>query len=167
MRESPLEYFNDRPDGISIDTIIVHCIHAPDSDTPFSPQNCIALLIKHSVAAHYIISRKGEIIRCVQEDKRAWHAGKSRMPLVDCPREEVNDFSIGIELIGSERSGFTVQQYDALVALIQDIRKRHEINHILGHEHVSPGRKSDPGKLFDWSFIKDRFGGKIPRIGVV
>ncbi|MCI5131274.1 MAG: hypothetical protein D3904_07065, partial [Candidatus Electrothrix sp. EH2] len=82
------------------------------------------------------------------EENKAWHAGTSRMP--EDGREGVNEFSIGIELIGSEDSYFTAPQYRALALLTRDILTRHPVQYIYGHCDVAPGRKTDPWGL-DWS----------------
>jgi N-acetyl-anhydromuramyl-L-alanine amidase AmpD len=83
----------------------------------------------------------------VAEDKKAWHAGISTMP--EDGREGVNDFSIGIELIGTEDTDFTEAQYQALALLTKEILSRHTIRYIYGHCDVAPGRKTDPWN-FDW-----------------
>jgi AmpD protein len=76
------------------------------------------------------------------------------MPFLDDSREQVNDFSIGIEVVTSGHEGdFTTSQYDALIELIRGIRARHPITAIVGHEHIAPGRKTDPGPQFDWQRI--------------
>ncbi|MCI5150640.1 MAG: hypothetical protein D3916_14860, partial [Candidatus Electrothrix sp. MAN1_4] len=82
------------------------------------------------------------------EDKKAWHAGISTMP--EDGREVVNDFSIGIELIGTEETDFTEAQYKALALLTKEILSRHPLQYIYGHCDIAPGRKTDPWG-FDWS----------------
>ncbi len=76
------------------------------------------------------------------------------MPFKDDHRDAVNDFSIGIELAGTQASGFTEEQYRELASLIAEIAARHPITTIVGHEHIAPDRKVDPGPLFDWSRLK-------------
>lgn len=149
MKKSPLIHYNERPTSL-IDTIIIHSLHAPDAADPFHVDICIDLLDHHHVAAHYVIDRAGQTVQCVDDHLRAWHAGDSRMPFADDTRENVNDFSIGIELIGSETSGFTQAQYMALETVISKIASKYPIRAIVGHEHIAPGRKTDPGPLFDW-----------------
>ncbi len=147
----PLIHANERPVGTAVDTIIIHSLYAKDQPEPVSIAACFSVLDACQVSAHYLISRDGEIWRLVDEEKRAWHAGVSKMPFSEDGRENVNHFSIGIELIATEESGFTDLQYEALTRLTLEIIQRHPIKSILGHEHVAPGRKVDPGPLFDWA----------------
>ncbi len=146
-----LSHFNQRPGGITIDTIVVHSMYVPQSDgsRSFELAAAVSCLDSEKVSAHYIIARNGEIISCVDEGNRAWHAGKSVMPGGD-KRENVNDFSIGIELMGSPESGFTDAQYQALATLTKELCSRHPIKNFVGHDDISPGRKTDPGSAFDW-----------------
>jgi len=116
----------------------------------------------YGVSSHYVIDRNGNIYLLVPEAKKAWHAGVSQMPAPD-NRKNVNDFSIGIELIGDEEVPFEEAQYSALNFLLKDIKKRHDIKHIVGHQHIATQKmveaglrkdaKWDPGKQFDWSKI--------------
>lgn len=151
FKESPLPHFNERPIGVVIDTIVIHSIYSTEGTDPFSPHSCIALLDTHCVAAHYLITRSGEIIRLVPDECRAWHAGKSCMPFSDDSRTEVNDFSIGIELVATESSGFTEAQYMSLSKLTKSLLARHPVRSIVGHDQIAPDRKTDPGPLFDWT----------------
>lgn len=146
-------YFDDRPS--SIDTIIIHSCFAPDAADPFDPQESISLFNQCKVSAHYLISRDGVILNLVPEENRAWHAGVSRLPFPNDPREAVNDFSIGIELIGKD--DFTETQYLSLIDLINKIKTRRKIKYILGHNHIAPDRKVDPGENFDWGRLKNFF----------
>ena len=151
----PLQHWNERPEGVSVDTIVIHSLFAVECADPLDTEACIKALDDHSVAAHYIISRSGEITGLVEESRRAWHAGESRMPFEDDSREVVNDFSIGVELVGSKDSGFTEEQYDALAELVTDIMSRHSVRSVVGHEHIAPSRKEDPGPTFKWSRLLD------------
>ena len=98
------------------------------------------------VSAHFFIERSGTVWQFVSCDARAWHAGKSQWQ----GRENCNDYSIGIELEGLEGLGFEASQYQALIALCQEVAVHYRIAHIAGHEHIAPGRKYDPGAGFDW-----------------
>jgi len=98
------------------------------------------------VSAHFLVRRDGELVQFVSCDARAWHAGAS----VWHGRSECNDFSIGIELEGLEGERFDASQYVALAALIDALKARYPIAAVVGHEHVAPGRKNDPGPGFDW-----------------
>ncbi|NMC61896.1 MAG: hypothetical protein GYA55_01870 [SAR324 cluster bacterium] len=115
------------------------------------------------MASHYLISRNGDIYALVEEGKRAWHAGESQMCFEDDTRCMVNDFSIGIELIATETSGFTDAQYKSLSELINNIIERHPICSIVGHENIAPARKTDPGQFFDWQYLKEQ----LSQLGMV
>ncbi len=98
------------------------------------------------VSAHFLIRRDGTIVQFVPTRLRAWHAGVSSFQ----GRERCNDFSIGIELEGTDTLPYTDLQYAHLHAVTAAIRARHPIRHACGHEHIAPGRKTDPGPAFDW-----------------
>lgn len=149
---SPLPHFNERPTGTTVDTLIIHSISAGAN---CSAKSCIDLLDQHKVAAHYLIDRDGRLYQTVDEKERAWHAGDSMLPFADDPRTVVNDFSIGIELITPPDNSFTEEQYQTLSDLTHDIASRHTLKYILGHEHISPGRKTDPGINFDWDKFRN------------
>jgi AmpD protein len=101
------------------------------------------------VSAHILIKRTGEVVQYVPFDKRAWHAGKSEYE----DRERCNDYSIGIELEGTEHVAYTDQQYLQLTSVIQTLLKSYpklSAQRITGHSDIAPGRKNDPGASFDW-----------------
>jgi N-acetyl-anhydromuramyl-L-alanine amidase AmpD len=129
----------------------------------YHPAYCRALLVADKLSYHYLIDRAGRVYRLVAEDRVAWHAGVSKMPTDG--REWVNSFSVGVSLIASHPKddpdvadrtvpGYTDAQYDALLGLVADIRTRHEVRFVVGHDEVAPGRKTDPGELFDWSRVR-------------
>lgn len=162
IRELPTDQFEERPAGVAIDTLVVHSMHNPEADDKFSAQSCKECLDKFEVSAHYIVDLAGVIWRTVQEDKKAWHAGPSRMPDPADGREKVNDFSIGIELVGTEDTDFTEAQYRSLCSLIKDISSRHAIKNVVGHSDIAPERKTDPWGL-DWQRVRaesDRLCGE-------
>ena len=99
------------------------------------------------VSSHYLIRRDGERVRFVSVEKRAWHAGASSWR----GRGRCNDFSIGIELEGTEADVFSDAQYDALATLVRELRSRLPLRDIAAHSDVAPGRKTDPGARFDWA----------------
>lgn len=104
------------------------------------------------VSAHFFIRRDGRIIQFVSTDQRAWHAGVSRFG----PRERCNDFSIGIELEGMDTLPYADEQYVALRKLTPVLRARYPLAAAWGHEHIAPGRKTDPGPAFNWTrFSRD------------
>ena len=101
------------------------------------------------VSSHFFIRRDGELIQFVSCLYRAWHAGASSFQ----GRERCNDFSVGIELEGSDNHSFESSQYDTLKELINSLRKTYPIKDIVGHSDIAPGRKTDPGPYFDWAQI--------------
>lgn len=106
------------------------------------------------VSAHLLIRRDGEVIQFVPFQRRAWHAGESCFRGVSC----CNDFSIGIELEGTDESPYEDAQYDCLMAVLAAIMAAYpaiELRRIAGHSDVSPGRKTDPGPAFDWLRLYD------------
>jgi N-acetyl-anhydromuramoyl-L-alanine amidase len=102
------------------------------------------------VSSHFFIRRDGELIQFASCNDRAWHAGASNWQ----GRERCNDFSIGIELEGSDFEAFEPLQYKTLQTLIASIKARYPIQAITGHSDIAPGRKTDPGPYFDWTRIK-------------
>lgn len=136
----------------SVDTVVMHSTYNPLGGDEFGVDRIIGIYRSYGVSSHYLIARDGTVYRLVRENDIAYHAGVSKMR---DGRADVNGFSIGIELVGNEDSGYTDAQYAALNALIGDIRVRHDIRHILGHDDIAPGRKTDP-----WGFDWARIGGK-------
>jgi AmpD protein len=151
-----------RPDGSRIDLLVIHAISLPPGE--FGGQHIAALFQNrldpdlhpyfHSiqalrVSAHFLISRDGTLTQFVSCLQRAWHAG------VSCwqARERCNDFSIGIELEGTDFEPFTQQQYDTLNILLGILCARYPIRGIAGHSDIAPGRKTDPGPFFDWAKV--------------
>jgi len=152
IRQLPSDQFEDRPEGTTIDTLIIHSMYNPEAKNRFFALSCKECLDKHGVSSHYLIDLSGTVWQLISEDKKAWHAGISRMP--EDGREGVNDFSIGIELIGSEDTDFTEAQYRVLVLLTKDILSRYPLQYIYGHYDIAPGRKTDPWGL-DWSRYRE------------
>lgn len=103
------------------------------------------------VSSHLFIRRSGELVQFVPLSKRAWHAGVSSWN----GRERCNDFSIGVELEGCDFEPFTDAQYHMLQAVAWLLREQLGITAVSGHEHIAPGRKTDPGPFFDWSKVGD------------
>jgi N-acetylmuramoyl-L-alanine amidase len=133
--------FNERPAGTVVDTVVLHA----------TVLNSIDAMMEHfgkessQVSAHYTIDRDGTIVCHVPEELRAWHAGVSQMR---DGREDVNNFSIGIELVNLNdgKDPYPETQIDAMRELVRGIIQRHPIRHILTHYEIAmpPGRKSDP-----------------------
>ena len=114
------------------------------------------------VSAHAVIERTGRVTQYVSFDARAWHAGVSQL----AGRERVNDFSIGIELEGTDTCVYSPWQYRALVSLIQALQARYSAisaERIVGHADIAPGRKTDPGPVFDWPALRMALGADSGR----
>jgi N-acetyl-anhydromuramyl-L-alanine amidase AmpD len=139
LRASP--NYDERPAGVTIDTVVLHA----------TVLNTLEDVVDHfanpamKVSAHYTIDRDGTVVSHVAEEMRAWHAGQSKMK--DC-RTNVNDFSIGIELVNLNdgEDPFPALQIQAMRDLVRGIMSRHPIQHIVTHYECAdpPGRKSDP-----------------------
>lgn len=160
------ENFDERPQEASIDLVVIHGISLPPGQ--FGGKGVEQLFtnqlnpaedpyyetISHlKVSSHLFINRKGEITQFVPFNKRAWHAGVSRYQ----ERDKCNDFSIGIELEGTDHTPYTASQYESLKQVIQALFKAYPSiakDAVTGHEHIAPGRKTDPGPYFMWSAIK-------------
>jgi AmpD protein len=99
------------------------------------------------VSSHFLVRRNGQIVQFVPCHKRAWHAGVSSWH----GRSRCNDFSIGIEMEGSDFEPFAECQYVALVRLTRHLKRTYPIGDIVGHSDIAPGRKTDPGPFFDWN----------------
>ncbi|KAF0814578.1 1,6-anhydro-N-acetylmuramyl-L-alanine amidase AmpD [Andreprevotia sp. IGB-42] len=116
-------------------------------------------LVKLRVAAHFFIRRDGEVIQFVSCLQRAAHAGTSRWQ----GRARCNDFSIGIELEGTDLQPFSPAQYASLLPLLQAIAAVHPIGSIVGHNDIAPERKTDPGPYFDWRQIYAALPQRCPK----
>ena len=161
--------FEARPTGVSTDLLVMHSISLPpgqfsgnaieqfftntlDHDShPYYDQ-----LRGVKVSAHFLIRRGGELIQFVSCDQRAWHAGVS----THAGRSNCNDFSIGIELEGLEGDSFSAYQYESLISLLPVLLSQYPISCIVGHEHIAPERKKDPGEGFDWRYLQQGVGLK-------
>jgi N-acetyl-anhydromuramyl-L-alanine amidase AmpD len=164
-RVLPLKYFSERRPGTVIDTIVVHSLynpHVPPKER-FSYERCVQILNDHQASAHYLIAQDGITYSCIPEEKRAKHAGESRLPFAKDCREDVGNFSIGIELIGDWTDPSYIYpelQYHTLAYLIDDITSRHPIRYVVGHDAIAPGRKRDPGDHFNWELVQILTKGK-------
>lgn len=108
-----------------------------------------AEIYTRKVSSHFLIRRNGELIQFVSCLDRAWHAGVSHWQ----GRERCNDFSVGIELEGSDFEVFEAVQYQILNQLLAALQEAYPIKAIVGHSDIAPGRKTDPGPYFDWDAI--------------
>jgi len=157
--------YDDRPNPVDISLLVIHCISLPpgEFDNPYINQLfCNVLdpdahpyfkeIHQLTVSAHLLIKRDGSCIQYVPFNKRAWHAGKSSYQ----GKERCNDFSIGIELEGTESIPYTEAQYIQLAEVIDSLLKAYpnlSKQQITGHSDIAPGRKNDPGASFDWQRI--------------
>lgn len=98
------------------------------------------------VSSHFLVRRDGELVQFVPVHERAWHAGASSWR----GRSRCNDFSVGVELEGTEESAFAPAQYARLCELVHTLRQTLPLRDIAAHSDVAPGRKTDPGARFDW-----------------
>jgi AmpD protein len=151
-----------RPPGTEADLIVVHGISLPPgefggpwidhlftNDLPVDAHPYFAEVATLRVSAHLVIKRTGAITQYVKFTDRAWHAGKSTFN----GREACNDFSIGIELEGTDTLAYDAAQYQALaqaIAALCAAYPRLSAERVVGHSDVAPGRKTDPGPAFDW-----------------
>ena len=154
--------FNSRPVNQSVNAIIIHNISLPPAQFGGGYiedffRNCLDCSVHPyfheienlQVSSHCLINRFGLCTQFVSFNERAWHAGVSRLG----NDKDCNDFSIGIELEGTDDIPYTDVQYDALVALCFNLMAAYPmitLERIVGHNHVAPDRKTDPGESFDW-----------------
>ena len=163
--------YNVRPEGLSIDAIVIHNISLPPNEFGACDTNgthYVKALFTNQldwdahpyfqtikgaeVSAHLFIERDGAITQFVNFNERAWHAGRSSY----LGRPECNDYSIGIELEGSDFVSFTSAQYEKLADVISAIYKAYPKTrrHLTGHIDIAPGRKTDPGDYFEWARLR-------------
>jgi N-acetyl-anhydromuramoyl-L-alanine amidase len=153
---------DERPDGAQVGLVVVHSISLPpgayggdavqklftntlDCDAhPYYER-----LRGVRVSSHFFVRRDGAAMQFVSCDRRAWHAGVSSWR----GRAACNDFSLGVELEGLEDTPFEGAQYDTLARLLRALARRYRIEAVVGHEHIAPGRKRDPGAAFDWDAL--------------
>ncbi len=165
VRESGKQWLWQDRSGVQIDVIVIHYISAVQVQPryPFDFGAILGIFCNFGVSSHYLIDRRGVTTLLVPEQKKAWHCGGSIMPEPD-NRIGINDFSIGIELMATEKSGFTKLQYKSLCRLCDYIEIRYNrIFNYVGHDQISGERavalglrkeiKQDPGKLFDWQYF--------------
>lgn len=161
-----------RPDNTEIDLLVLHGISLPPGEFIAKSEQYLNNLFTNTldpeehpyfqeiyqlkVSCHCLIKRDGKLIQYVPFNYRAWHAGISYFN----GKNNCNDFSIGIELEGSENLAYTKEQYKILLPLINLIRKTYPKitkDHIVGHCDIAPDRKTDPGSLFDWGWVAKNF----------
>ncbi|MAD71686.1 MAG: 1,6-anhydro-N-acetylmuramyl-L-alanine amidase AmpD [Alcanivorax sp.] len=162
-RKVPSPNFNARPDPEDISLVVIHNISLPPEE--FGGPQVEAFFQNRldpsehpyfeeirdlKVSSHFLIRRDGELVQFVACDQRAWHAGVSRWR----DRDNCNDFALGIELEGADHIPFEDAQYRSLRDLLDTLIAHYpglSEDTITGHEHIAPGRKTDPGPAFDWT----------------
>jgi AmpD protein len=160
--------FGERPYGAPVSLVVIHNISLPPDqfggdwvedfflnrlDAAAHPY--FSTIADLQVSAHFYIRRDGRVIQFVGCDRRAWHAG----PSCWCARDNCNDYSVGIELEGSDNQPYAAEQYPALWAVLDALHQRYPVTAVAGHCHIAPGRKTDPGPYFDWPALRARYPG--------
>jgi AmpD protein len=159
---------NERPPGADITLLVIHNISLPPGEFGggYVEQlftNCLDCshtpafddLQGVEVSSHVLIDREGQLSQFVPFDQRAWHAGESAFEGTD----NCNDYSIGIELEGTDDCPYTDSQYQSLVAicrLLMDTYPGISVERIVGHCEIAPHRKTDPGMSFDWNYFREQ-----------
>ncbi|RYY33924.1 MAG: N-acetylmuramoyl-L-alanine amidase, partial [Sphingomonadales bacterium] len=144
--DAPSPNFNDR--RLPVSMIVLHYTGMVSGEAALERLRDPAA----EVSAHYLVEEDGRIFRLVDEDKRAWHAGRAHWRGIT----DVNSASVGIEIVnpGHEHGyrNFTEAQMSAVIPLVAEIKERHGITrgNVVGHSDVAPARKEDPGELFNW-----------------
>ena len=151
---------DSRPQGAEVSLVVLHSISLPRGDygsdaierlftNRLAPaaQPSFADFAGLRVSSHFLVRRGGELLQFVPLQARAWHAGVSRWR----GRGRCNDFSVGIELEGTDDSTFGAAQYESLLKLVKKLQNVLPVRDVAGHSDIAPGRKSDPGARFDWA----------------
>jgi AmpD protein len=158
--------YDERPAGTELGLIVVHGISLPPgefgngwidrlfcNELPADAHPYFATICNAAVSAHVLIARDGTLTQYVPFTRRAWHAGKSEY----CGRNACNDFSVGIELEGTDDLAYASEQYRALADIVAALRRAYPSlarADIVGHSDIAPGRKTDPGPAFDWAELE-------------
>ncbi len=153
---------NERPEGVQPSLLVIHAISLPPGEYGgsyisqfFTNQLKIdshpyfETISSLQVSSHFLIERSGKVTQFVSTEQRAWHAGQSEFN----GKTNCNDYSIGIELEGTDDSPFTEVQYQKLALLTKVIQHKYPVigqQRIVGHSDIAPRRKTDPGKFFEW-----------------
>ena len=160
-RQVPSPNYNQRPEQTEIQLVVVHNISLPPSQfgggyieqffqnqLDWSQHPYFQTIKGMQVSAHLLILRSGEVLQFVNFNDRAWHAGRSSY----LAKKECNDYSIGIELEGSDDLPFDETQYTVLAQVTAALQAAYPkiLQHLAGHSDIAPGRKTDPGSFFDW-----------------
>lgn len=165
-RVLPSPNFDERPLGSEVELLVIHAISLPPGQFggPYIEHlfsNCLdveahpyfATVAGLRVSAHFLIPRDGQVIQFVDVFARAWHAGNSMWR----GRTRCNDFSVGVELEGCDELPFTIVQYTQLAKLLKELFVLLPalcVDSLVGHNHIAPARKTDPGPHFDWDHLR-------------
>ncbi len=162
----PSPNFNDRPAHTEIQLVVIHNISLPPSQfgggyieqffqnqLDWQAHPYFQTIESMQVSAHLLILRSGEVLQFVNFNDRAWHAGRSSY----LGKKECNDYSIGIELEGSDDQPFESVQYAVLAQVVESLQQAYPKiqQHLAGHSDIAPGRKTDPGPYFDWHYFRE------------
>lgn len=184
--DHPSPNHSARKAGVRVDTVLIHHTGA-DNKGRWGDGSALNTLTNPSEgkSAHYLVETTGRILHLVTDGRKAWHAGKGRLPWETCPEYDFNHRSIGIEVVnpGDGKTPFTEAQYRALAWLVPDICRRlggegvvvrrHADGKwssgqsfstacnviVTGHRDVAPGRKTDPADNFDWGRVREALAG--------
>lgn len=151
---------DDRPAGVDVTLLVLHSISLPPGEyggdaierlftNRLDPEAhpYFEEVFSLKVSTHFLVRRAGELVQFVPVQRRAWHAGASALR----GRENCNDFSIGIELEGTDAGEFEDVQYRRLIDAVGTLRSALPLRDLAAHSDVAPGRKADPGARFDWA----------------
>ena len=164
---------DERPDPNDIALLVVHGISLPPgqfggdlvqrlftNQLPRGLDPELETLRRSHVSAHLLIDRAGRITQFVPFHKRAWHAGESTWRC----RPKCNDYAIGVELEGTDELPYSDAQYAALVAVTRALFARYprlSLDTLVGHREIAPGRKTDPGRAFEWPRVLRALGTTV------
>ena len=165
--------YNARPADAAVELVVLHNISLPAGQfggphiadlftnrLDFSVDASFDSLRGMQVSSHFLVRRDGAVIQFVSTEQRAWHAGLSSFE----GRENCNDYSVGIEVEGSDFVAFSSSQYASAARLIVALAGRYPVRAVQGHEHIAPGRKSDPGPHFDWPKLQEMLTPAAPTL---
>lgn len=159
VQNRPSPNFGERkPQGTEVNILVIHHT-AMDSFESAVKWLCNE---KAQVSAHYVVGKSGEVAKLVEEDKRAWHAGRGSWN----QDSDVNSRSIGIELDNNGFEPFSAKLMTSLIALTKDIMERHNIpqHNVIGHADMAPARKQDPSRFFPWKELQTNGIGLFPEV---
>jgi AmpD protein len=177
VRQIASPNYDSRPAGVAADLIVVHGISLPPGEfggpwidrlftnsLPAETHPYFAEVVSLRVSSHVVVARDGAVTQYVAFTERAWHAGKS----IYQGREACNDFSVGVELEGTDTLPYEPAQYGALaqvVAALCAAYPRLSPDRLVGHSDIAPGRKTDPGPAFDWPHARRLIGAAASAYG--